>query len=445
MQSHKLSRRRFLQHSALLTSGTLLAACVGVTAPASSEPAGSADEGMAEPTEVEFTVWGSWDATYGLLMDEYQKTMSDTTVTITSAPFPQYHDRLLTRFASGDLPDVGMIVDFDFARFQNRGFLNDLTHYVEAHPTWDINAPGYNHFYDVITDFFKSEGKPYAIPAEVNPMGIGYNIDMFEEFGVTTPYEHFQNDTWTWDTFVETAKEMMRGEGDEKIWGWTNGPVRIWNISNRIWQNGGNIFNEDKTQVLVDQEAAVEAIQWKFDLYLEHELGPANLRSQDASAGGLFDQGRLALRDVGTWTRKGMEGSDINWGVVPQPKSVQYATWTGGFSYTIPVGAASPDAAWDVIQYTASLEGAQFLLRNGHAGSSVKAAMESDSFLFEPPVHPESYLFMMETVQPQPFIRRNQEFLEIWDREMDLVAIGEKSAEDAAVQIKTETEPLLEA
>ena len=91
------------------------------------------------------------------------------------------------------------------------------------------------------------------------------------------------------------------------------------------------------------------------------------------------------------------------------------------------------------------MEGAQFLLRNGHAGSSVVAAMESDSFLFEPPAHPESYLFMMETVQPQPFIRRNQEFLEIWDREMDLVAIGEKSAEDAAVQIKTETEPLLEA
>ncbi len=445
MQSHKLSRRRFLQNSALLTSGALLAACAGVTAPASSEPAASTDDAMAEATEVEFTIWGSWDATYSLLMDQYHMTTDASAVTITSAPFAQYHDRLLTRFASGDLPDVAMIVDFDFARFQNRGFLNDLTNYVEAHPTWDINAPGYNHFYDVITDFFKSEGKPYAIPAEVNPMGIGYNIDMFEEFGVTTPYEHWQNDTWTWDTFLETAKEMMRGEGDEKIWGWTNGPVRIWNISNRIWQNGGNVFNEDKTEVLLDQPAAVEAIQWKFDLYLEHELGPANLRSQDASAGGLFDQGRLAMRDIGTWTRMGMADSEINWGAVPQPKSVQYATWTGGFSYTIPVGAASPDAGWDVIQYTASLEGAQFLLRNGHAGSSVKAAMESDAFLYEPPVHPESFLFMMETVHPQPFIRRNQEFLEIWDREMDLVAIGEKSAEDAAIQIKTETEPLLEA
>ena len=66
MQSHKLSRRRFLQNSALLTSGTLLAACAGVAAPAASEPAASGDDAMAEPTEIEFTVWGSWDATYGL-------------------------------------------------------------------------------------------------------------------------------------------------------------------------------------------------------------------------------------------------------------------------------------------------------------------------------------------------------------------------------------------
>ena len=101
MQSHKLSRRRFLQNSALLTSGTLLAACAGVAAPAASEPAASGDDAMAEPTEIEFTVWGSWDATYGLLMDEYKKT-SNTNVTIISAPFGQYHDRLLTRFASGD-------------------------------------------------------------------------------------------------------------------------------------------------------------------------------------------------------------------------------------------------------------------------------------------------------------------------------------------------------
>ncbi|MXZ21390.1 MAG: hypothetical protein F4Y84_12440, partial [Caldilineaceae bacterium SB0665_bin_25] len=54
MQSHKLSRRRFLQHSALLTSGTLLAACAGVAAPAASAPAASGDAALAEPPEIEF-------------------------------------------------------------------------------------------------------------------------------------------------------------------------------------------------------------------------------------------------------------------------------------------------------------------------------------------------------------------------------------------------------
>ena len=59
MQSHKLSRRRFLQNSAFLTSGALLAACVGVDAPAASEPAASGDDAMEEAIEIEFTVWGS--------------------------------------------------------------------------------------------------------------------------------------------------------------------------------------------------------------------------------------------------------------------------------------------------------------------------------------------------------------------------------------------------
>lgn len=444
MHAQGLSRRRFLQHAALLGSGALLAACAVPGQPTGEAAAPAGTGAAAEAAEVEFTIWGSWDATYGLLMDEYM-TGSDAQVTISSAPFPQYHDRLLTRFASGDVPDVAMIVDFDFARFQNRGFLTDLTAYVEAHPTWDISAPGFNHFYPVITDFFKSEGKPFAIPAEVNPMGIGFNIDMFEEAGVPTPHEQWQNDAWTWDAFVETAKRMMQGEGENKVWGWTSGPIRIWDISNRIWQNGGNVFNEDKTQVLVNEPAAHEAIQWIFDLYLVHELGPANLRSSDASSGGLFQQGRLAMRDVGTWTRKSLEGSDINWGVAPQPKSVQFATWTGGFSYTIPQGSTELDAAWDVIQYTASLEGAQFLMRNGGAGSSVIAAMESDAFVFEPPKHAETYLEMLKTAQPQPFIRQNQEFLEIWDREMDLVAIGDKTAQAATETIKTEVEPLLAA
>jgi multiple sugar transport system substrate-binding protein len=440
MHANNLSRRRFLRNSALLGSGALLAACTAMPAPAAP-----ADADMAEaPVEIEFTVWGSWDQIYGLLMDHLY---ADTNIVleIGSAPFGQYHDRLLTRFASGDLPDIAMLVDFDFARFQNRGFLTDLTSYVEDHPDWDINAPGYNHFYPVITDFFKSEGKPFAIPAEVNPMGIGFNIDMFEEAGIPTPHEQWQAGTWTWDAFVETALEMKRGEGDETIYGWTGGPARIWNISNRIWQNGGDVFNEDKTQVVVNEPAGHEAIQWMFDLYLVHELGPANLRSPDAGAGGLFQQGRLAMRDVGTWTRKGLEESDINWGVAPQPKSVKHASWTGGFSYAIPKGSEIPDEAWSVIKDTASLESAKFLLENGGAGSSVVAAMESESFVFEPPKHAEAFLDMLASAHPQPFIRRNQEFLEIWDREMDLVAIGEKSAEEAAVQIKTETEPLLEA
>ena len=42
----------------------------------------------------------------------------------------------------------------------------------------------------------------------------------------------------------------------------------------------------------------------------------------------------------------------------------------------------------------------------------------------------------------RPSIRRNQQFPEIWDREMDLVAIGGKTAQAAPETLKTDVEPL---
>ena len=67
MHADNLSRRRFLRNSALLGSGALLAACTAMPAPAAAP-----DADMAEaPVEVEFTVWGSWDTIYGLLMDHF--------------------------------------------------------------------------------------------------------------------------------------------------------------------------------------------------------------------------------------------------------------------------------------------------------------------------------------------------------------------------------------
>jgi multiple sugar transport system substrate-binding protein len=400
-------------------------------------PAGAGAQG--DQVKIGVSIWGSWDTTYGLLADEFEKKNPGIQIEITSAPFENYHDRLLTRFASGDVPDVAMIVDFDFQRFQSRGFLQDLTPYVQEHSDWDLNAPGYGAFYPVITDFFKSDGKPFAIPAEVNPMGIAFNIDMFEQAGIPTPYNQWKEGAWTWEAFLDTAKKLTSGD----VYGWTAGPLDIWDISNRIWQNGGDVFNADKTGVVVDQPAAYEAIQWLFNLNLEHKVAPTNLRSPDADSIKWFPQGRVAMTDANTWQRVALKDANINWGVVPQPKKVEYASWTGGFSYAIPEGAKNPEAGWEFIRYAASEEGAKFLLENGGAGSSVVKAMESPSFLYEPPKHVETFLDMLATAHPQPFITQNDELLEIWNREMDLVAIGRKSAQEATATIKQDVEPLL--
>ncbi len=234
----------------------------------------------------------------------------------------------------------------------------------------------------------------------------------------------------------------MSGQGSTKVWGYT-GPAQLWNVAIRIWQNGGDIFNEDKTKVIVDQPPAYEAIQWFFDLYLKQKVAPASLRSSDASPAHWFPNGQVAMIEADTNTRFQFRDTKVNWGVAPQPKQAQYASWTGGSGYTIPTLAKHPDDSWAFISYASSEDGARLLMRQGAAASAVIKAMQSPDFLHTPPEYVETFLDMLKTAHPQPFIVKNHEFQDIWDKEMDLVATGKKTAKEAAGDVKRQVEPLL--
>jgi multiple sugar transport system substrate-binding protein len=392
---------------------------------------------------IRVSIWAQWADLYRQLADIFEAANPGIKVAIETAPFDNYHDRLLTRFASGDVPDVAMIVDFDFYRFQSRGFLRNLDAMVDASGQFDRSKPGMGRFYPAAANFFAPGGSVFALPLEVNPMGVEFNIDVFKAAGVPTPYEQWKAGTWTWDAFVDTAKKLTTGEGSSRIYGYAEGSADIWNLACRVWANGGQYFNPERTEILLDQPAAYEAIQWYFDLFLKHGVTPANLRSADGNTGNWFPQGKAAMGFATTWVRLENKDAPFAWGVAPFPKAVKEASWTGGFSFAIPERAKNADLAWKFVEFATTVDSSKFLLRNGAPGSAVVEAMNSDAFLYEPPQHSETYLHMLETAEPQPFITRTAEFRDIHNREMDLVAIGEKSAKDATKTIAEETRPLL--
>jgi multiple sugar transport system substrate-binding protein len=421
----------------LLKSG----AAIGLTSALPSASGVLADE----PQTLQVAIWAQWAKVYGDLANQFEAANPGVKVTIESAPQQTFYDRLLTRIASGDVPDVAMVVDFRFSEFQSRGLLRNLSDFIGKTSQFDASKPGLGTFYPTPVNFFTSHGGVYAIPLEVNPMGIEYNAEIFAKAGVPTPYDQWKAGTWTWDAFVDTAKEMTGGQGTARQYGYAENRVQIWNNACRVWANDGAFFNADQTECLLDQPAAYDAIQWIFDLDLKHHVVPTNMRSIQGNPENWFPQGRAAMGWVTTWSRFYNAKAKFTWGVAPLPRKVKEASWSGGTGFSIPTQSKKPDLAWKFIAFATTPDSAKFLLKNGSPGSACVAAMNSDAFVYEPPQHSELFLHMLETAQPQPFIVKEAQFQAIHDREMDLVATGSKSAEDATKTIVQEVNPLLKA
>lgn len=402
-----------------------------------------AEEGGAqtdEPIELELVEFGGWAVdVFGVAIDEYNAANPGVNITQTSLPGPAaVRDQLLVRIAGGNPPDIAWVISAFVVSLADQGGLLPLDPYMEA-AGWDMSDPGYGRFYDFAAQSFVFDGMLYGMPGAVNPFAIAYNKDLFVEAGIPTPLELSERGEWTWDTFLESAKALTSGVGADRVYGYGNS-WRAWNIAMRIWQNGGDFWNADKTATRIHEPAATDAIQWFFDLHLEHGVAPEMVSTADDPTSG-FVAGNIAMIDQGPAGRGAFNDVPFEFELAPMPSSVRSASWAGGGSLVMPVGQDHPEAAFDFMEYFFSEEGIQIMLTNGGPGTAVVDGMNTSDFLYSPPTNPQVWIDSLPTAEPVPWIVKNADFLNLLTQELDLVAVGEQTAEEAAAKLR----PLLDA
>lgn len=415
----------------LLVPGAL-ALAAGAEEPAAAEPA-------MEPIELELVDFGNWAVdVFEEAINDYNALNRNVTITHTSLPgSAAVNDQLLVRIAGGNPPDIAWVIAAFAVSLANQGGLLALDPYMAA-AGWDLSDPGYGRFYDFAAQSFVLDGKLYGMPGSVNPFAIGYNKEMFQDAGLPTPLELAQEGKWTWDAFVESAKALTGGEGADRVFGYA-AAWRPWLVAMRVWQNGGDFWNADKTATRIHEPEAVEALQWYFDLHLKHGVAPEMVST--ASHSGLFQAGQVAMIDQGPAGRGAFMDLPFTFELAPQPTKVRSVSWAGGGSLVMPVGQKHPEEAFKFIEYFFSEAGISTMLRNGGPGTAVVGGMETADFLYSPPTNPEVWVQSLPTAEPVPWIVRNTEFLNILNEQLDLVAIGEQSAAEAGAKMR----PLLDA
>jgi ABC-type sugar transport system permease subunit/ABC-type glycerol-3-phosphate transport system substrate-binding protein len=236
---------------------------------------------------------------------------------------------------------------------------------------WRIEPAEY---YDACWAEAVYEGQLYAIPDSTDDRLLFWNKGLFREAGLDP-----ERPPQTWEELEEYTAKLTRRRSDgsfDRI-GFipvmpTTGNSFFYLYS---WQAGGEFMSEDGRTCTLRNPESVEALEWVAAFYdkiagAEQVMAFASTfqpREQDP-----FITGKLAMKvDVNNNIRVlARFGRDLDFGVAPAPVPAarlrgegRYAgkppfiTWSGGFSYAIPVGSRHVDDAWLFIKWMNSLEG----------------------------------------------------------------------------------------
>ncbi|AWS41671.1 ABC transporter substrate-binding protein [Streptosporangium sp. 'caverna'] len=184
----------------ILAAAAITLVAISATACGSDD---SSDSGGK--TKVVFSYWGS---------DARQK-LTESAITTFEGKNPtidiegdfsdwdSYYEKLATKTAAGDAPDVMSIEIRGLAEYAGRATLADLTGKVN---TADLDQ-----------DVLKAgqvDGKQYAIPTGVNAFPMIVNRATVEKAGQKVP----DDTAWTWDEYISIAQKVTE-KNDGKIWG----------------------------------------------------------------------------------------------------------------------------------------------------------------------------------------------------------------------------------
>jgi len=376
-------------------------------------------------------VWGTGadEKTWNENLAEFYRSHPKIRVRLEFTPWERTFDKLLISTAGGRAPDATIVSSLWFVPCAAKGLLADMGAFVAKDKEFDLED-----FYPAaVNGWGKYNGKLYAIPAGIDIYAMYYNKTMFDKYGVPYP-----DGTWDWDKYLWAAKKLtddLDGDGRLDQWGTTQ---NMWQTY--IWQNGGDILNEDQTKCILDQPAAYKGLQFMADLRNEYHVSPTPAEMADIGTKNLFTNGKIGMYFSGSWAVPlyfEKEITDFEYDVAPIPKGRHRAAFFGGASYAILRGSKHKKEAWELVKFVVRKEVLrQRAIKEQVVPSRISVA-ESKAFLHleGPPEHRKVFLDAIEYGRTPPAVPCSREMNDIIWNEISLVVLGKKTAKAACEKV----------
>ncbi|CAA9285210.1 MAG: hypothetical protein AVDCRST_MAG77-4164 [uncultured Chloroflexi bacterium] len=304
----------------------------------------------------------------------------------------------------------------------------------------------------VVLDYGIRHGQPGSphtgMPNNMSVQSIYYNKALFEKNGLKTPDQLEKEGKWTWDAYMDAARRITTGSGSNKIWGasWTTNTMDI--HLGYIWPMGGDLWDRDVQNTLIERKETLEAIQFMGDLTGKYAVSPdvEETKILPRATGGALAIQRAGMEVLTNDVIALFANEPFEKGVAPMPKGRAGRAVRGAVvGLGITKGSKNQDPAWDYALFTSGPTGEKIMMDLHLTLPWRKSTLASPEFAKNllpwesAAYYTEGLKALRATVYPVQFdaIRR------LYATAYDKVRAGQETSTQAMTSIKGQVNELL--
>jgi multiple sugar transport system substrate-binding protein len=381
-----------------------------------------------------------------LVLEPFKQAAPHVTVTPVPAGGNRL-DKLQSLLASGTAPDSAWLNIIDVPGLVERGAVTVADRWLAR----DWKAMDGDDIYPGAWDAVTWKGKRYGTPLEANPFLPVFRPDLYDAAAVAYPTTLAEQGKWDWEAVVDQATRLTRRAVDGKI---TQFGLRLrtdpYSLFHWVWNNGGEVWNTERTRCLLNQPPAVEAIQFMQDLFVKHRVAPIGNAAAEASGTNFADMrsGIIALE----WQYSG--GGSLMGGVVgfpflvaPEPKGkvARIQAHMNGSGNVVLNGARQPEAAWEWVKFFAGKEADVVMMQTGRTPPRRRSGEAYYAQEVKYPPNTRVLTAVLPTARMTPAVPAWNEFQTVLNQELAPVWSGQQAPKAALDEIVRQVDPLLKA
>jgi multiple sugar transport system substrate-binding protein len=428
--------------TAAAAGGGALSACA---AGGGSGGGGSAPPAARGPATIEYLYQSDslWEKDK-LVLEPFQKAAPQVTVT----PVPtgtNRLDKLQSLLAAGTPPDSGWLNIIEVPNMVELGAVLPAEDWLKR----DWRAMDGDDVYPGAWEAVSWKGKRYGTPLEANPFLPVFRPDFFDPAGVTHPTVLAEQGRWDWNATVDAARRLTRRGADGRA---TQYGIQLrtdpYSLFHWVWNNGGEVWNQDRSACLLNQPPAVEAVQFMQDFFVKHRAAPTGteLRDLTGKADNDMRTGAVAFE----WQYSGggsrMGGIvDFPFLVAPEPKgrAARVVPHMNGSGNVVFKGARQPEAAWEWVKFFAGKEADVIMMDTGRTPPRRKSGEAHYAREVKYPPNTKVLTEMARSARMTPAVVPWTEFQNAVNKELAPVWTGQRQPKEALDEIVRQIDPLL--